>query len=225
MGLQLAGLGRRHARGQILHDRQGLDPLVGVSQLGAVQFGLDGELSLAIQALDLGRAGLEADVGHGVQGGGGSGGGGHAQGLYPLQVGAGVGGHADADGDAPLADGQLGDIGVDVTHRGDPGDLGDGVHRNAETGGLGAARTHDQLRTNRRRRGVRVGDDVDGPHLFFQLQRRGGQGGWIVAGQDRLQPRRALEIEEGDAGVGDLAQGLTGLGLELVAGKGAMLVH
>ncbi len=154
----------------MLHDRQVLDGLVGRALDRAVELGGDRLLALAVEALDLGGAGLEIDVGHGVEGGQAAAGHRHPQGLDLLQVGAALGRQADADRDAALAHGELGHVGVDIAQRRHPGHLGDRVHRDAQAGGVGGTRADHHLGPDRRHRGFRIGDQRDGAHLLLELE-------------------------------------------------------
>jgi hypothetical protein len=64
---------------------------------------------------------------------------------------------------------------------------------------------------------VRVSELRQGPHLLFQLARGELQVGRIVAGEDLLEACAALEVEKGQARVGDRAQPVAQARLDLLA--------
>ena len=126
----------------------------------------DDHVVAAVVAGDLGRAGLEVDVGDAVERGRGRRWRSAPAGCdQRRQVGAGALRQAHADRDAPLADVELGDVGVDVADGGDARDLGDGVGVDAEPRGVVGARPDDHLRRRRRGGGPRVGEAVCRPAI------------------------------------------------------------
>ena len=203
----IAALADGDAGRQVLHHRQRLDGLPGITERGtADQIRLDTGLPLTIVANDIGGAFAEAYVGEGDERHAASALRRDAYLFENLPVGARVFLEQDADGDGPIA-------GIEFCKR--RADIADGRHPDRFRQALGrytqahrqvAARVNSQLRAIERRAGHDIRHDREPPHLGGQFGSDIRYRRVVLAGDDELDVSLSVVVDEPIADVRNVGE-------------------